>query len=219
MEGKYSMEEKETQELKVIKEKKLIALKIPKLWLLGISVTIALIVVILCACIFGKETEKEIITSSTLEKIVEVSELSTFEAVYDGIAQVMNKEDKEKTDYYVSYKSKIKAGIDFKEVKINVDRGKKIIVVTMPEIKITKVNVDIASLDYIVVNKKLNTETISIEAYAECEKDAKREITKENAIYELAEQNAENIIEALIMPFVKELDSEYKLEFKGVAEQ
>lgn len=202
------------------KVKKTISLsfKIPPIWLIGMGLVLGLLIVILCFDVLGKENKKEIITSSTLEKIVEVSELSTFEAVYDGIAQVMNDKDKEQIDYYVSYKSKIKAGIDFEDVKINVDNDNKVIVVELPEIKITKVDVDITELDYIVLNKKMDKETISAEAYSACEKDAKQETSKENAIYQLAEQNAENIIEALIMPFVKQLDSEYKLEFKEVSE-
>lgn len=202
------------------KVKKTISLsfKIPPIWLIGIGLVLGLLIVILCVDVLGKENKKEIITSSTLEKIVEVSELSTFEAVYDGIAQVMNDKDKEQIDYYVSYKSKIKAGIDFEDVKINVDNDNKVIAVELPEIKITKVDVDITELDYIVLNKKMDKETISAEAYSACEQDAKQETSKENAIYQLAEQNAENIIEALIMPFVKQLDSEYKLEFKEVSE-
>ena len=42
--------------------------------------------------------KQEIITVSTLQKIVNVSELSTFTAVYNGIAQVENEKDAEKID-------------------------------------------------------------------------------------------------------------------------
>jgi len=38
----------------------------------------------------GKEEKAQVITVSTLERIIKVSELSTFTAVYNGIAEVKN---------------------------------------------------------------------------------------------------------------------------------
>ena len=38
------------------------------------------------------------------------------------------------------------------------------------------------------------------------------ESKNETAIYELAEENAHNIIEALIRPFIEQLDDEYQLQ-------
>lgn len=159
-----------------------------------------------------EKTEPKIISKSTLEKIINVSDLSTFEAIYNGVAKVMNEEEPEKVDYYVSYKAKVKAGIDFEDVKITVDDENKIITVELPEIKITDVNVDIASLDYIFENDNANTSTVSEKAYKQCIEDVKSESSSEDAIYELAEQNAHNIIGALIRPFVEQLDAEYQLQ-------
>lgn len=175
-----------------------------------------LIVVILITSVFvfvkvsGKK-EPEIITKSNLEKIINVSDLSTLEAVYNGIAQVTNSENPDQIDYYVSYEAKVKAGIDFQQVNIDVDNEQKLITVTIPEIKINDVNVDIASLDYIFLNNKANTETVSEQAYKKCIEDVTNETNTEESIYELAEENAKNIIEALIKPFVCQLDAEYKL--------
>lgn len=177
-------------------------------------ITLALIVIalLLTVSITSKKSEPEIISKSTLEKIINVSDLSTFEAVYNGIAKVMNEEKPEKVDYYVSYDAKVKAGIDFEKVEITVDNENKVITVKLPEIKITDINVDITSLDYIFENKKANTSTVSEEAYKKCIEDVKSESNNEDAIYELAEQNAQNIVEALISPFIEQLDDEYKLQ-------
>lgn len=100
-----------------------------------------------------------------MEDIINVSDLSTFEAVYNGIAKVTDEDNPEKVNYYVSYDAKVKAGIDFEKVDITVNTDEKIITVMLPEIKITDVNVDITSLDYIFENEKANTETVSEEAY------------------------------------------------------
>ena len=154
----------------------------------------------------------EIITKSNLEKIINVSDLSTLEAVYNGIAKVTNNEEPDEVNYYVSYDAKIKAGIDFQQVDINLDNEKKVIKVKIPEIKINDINVDIASLDYIFMNDKANTKTVSEQAYEKCIEDVTSEVDTEDAIYELAKENAQNIIEALIKPFINQLDAEYKLE-------
>ncbi len=154
----------------------------------------------------------EIITKSNLEKIINVSDLSTLEAVYNGIAKVTNNEEPDEVNYYVSYDAKIKAGIDFQQVDINLDNEKKVIKVKIPEIKINDINVDIASLDYIFMNDKANTETVSEQAYEKCIEDVTSEVDTEDAIYELAKENAQNIIEALIKQFINQLDAEYKLE-------
>lgn len=161
-----------------------------------------------------QENQPQIINKSTLEKIINVSDLSTFEAVYNGIAEVMNGDKPEQIDYYVAYDAKVKAGIDFENVKIEVDDENKVIVVTLPEIKITDVEVDITSLDYIFLNEDANTPTVSEEAYRKCIEDVQNESNSENAIFELAEQNARNIVEALLRPFVTQLDENYQLRIE-----
>lgn len=160
----------------------------------------------------NQEGKKEIVTISTLEKIVNVSELSTFTAVYNGIARVPEENAPEKTAYYVAYEAKVNAGVDFEKIGFSVDDEEKIIRAALPEVDIIDVNVDIASMDYIFVNKKMNTSTVSQEAYKACEADARSECEQEAAIFNLARQNAENIVTALIEPFVKQLDAGYKLE-------
>lgn len=175
---------------------------------------VVIVIVVLTISITSRQSksEPEIISKSTLEKIIGVSDLSTFEAVYNGIAKVMNEDKPEKIDYYVSYDAKVKAGIDFGKVDITVDNENKVIKVKLPQIEITDVNVDIASLDYLFENEKANTLTVSEEAYKKCIEDATSESNSEEAIYDLAKQNAHNIIEALISPFVEQLNDEYQLQ-------
>ena len=200
------MEEKERPRTKRIKFK-------------HIAVLFVIILVIITALmikikIFNKKSEPTIISKATLEKVINVSDLSTFEAIYNGVAAVANEEKPENIDYYVSYEAKVKAGIDFALVEVEVNETDKIITVTLPEVKITDVDVDIASLDYIFMNNKANTQTVSAQAYKKCIKDVTKESNSTDEIYESARQNARNIVEALISPFVEQLDSEYKLEIK-----
>ncbi len=150
-----------------------------------------------------KESKPQIITESQLKEIINVSELSTFTAVYNGIAQVMNEEKTEKTDYYVSYEARVDVGVDFGKIGIDKDDRKMVICLTIPEVEITDVVVDIASLDYIFLNDKANAVSVSQEAYKACEEDVKNESAGQEEIFELARQNAENIVAALVRPVVE----------------
>lgn len=182
-----------------------------------IAIIFIAVVVLIGKVVFSinsKEEVPEIITKSTLERIINVSNLSTFEAVYNGVAEVMNEKKPDKVDYYVSYDAKVKAGFDIEKVELDVDNEKKFITVVIPEIKITDTNVDITSLDYIFVNDKANKSTVSEQAYKKCIEDVKNESDSETAIYKLAGQNAKNVIKALVHPFVEQLDDDYELIIK-----
>ena len=178
---------------------------------IGMIAVVVIFVVFLFNRFSNDKKEAEIISTSTLEKIINVSELSTFEAVYNGIAVVNNEENPENVDYYVSYKAKVQAGIDFEKIKVSKDDESKKVVVKLPEIKLDEPMVDIASMDYIFENKRADTETVSEQAYKKCIEDAKKESENEEAIYTLAKQNAENIIKALVNPFIEDMDEKYEL--------
>lgn len=156
----------------------------------------------------------EIITETTLKDIIDVSELSTFEAVYNGVARIPDSADANVIDYYVAYEATVKAGIDFNKIDIKLDNTAKVITVTLPEVKINDINVNIGSLDYIFNDKNANTSTVSGDAYKLCIADAEEKSKAEAEIYTIAEENAHNIIEALVLPFVSQLDEEYELIIK-----
>ena len=182
----------------------------------GLGALVLVIVVLVMAFIViptarNSKKQAEVITVSTLQEIIDVSELSTFTAVYNGIAQVMNQDNPESVDYYVSYEAKVNAGIDFEQVGIDLDEEAKTIRITMPPVELTEVNVDISSLDFIFYNQKLNTSTVTETAYKACEADVEKESQEQQAIYDLAEQNAKNVLTALVKPIVDQAGTEYTL--------
>lgn len=181
---------------------------------LAAAALIAAAAVILPAVLGGRGTPggETVITISDLEEIVDISELSTFTAVYNGVAEVKDREDGEKTDYYVSYEAKVNAGIDFEQMSFAVDGEEKIIRVTLPAVHITRSSVDITTLDYIFLDESRNTSAVTQEAYRACEADVERESAEEDAILELARQNAENIIKAMLQPFIEQLEQAYVLD-------
>lgn len=160
----------------------------------------------------NEEKEEKVTTIITLEKIINKSELNTFQAIYNGIAEVNNEQKRDELDFYVSYKSKIQLGFDIKDIKIEKNDVSKKIIVNIPEVEIKKVNVDIGTLDFMFLNDKSNERSVTERAYKACIKDAKEESKNKKEIYKLANQNANNIIKALINPFVKDFDEEYTIE-------
>lgn len=160
----------------------------------------------------GGEEKMEILTTASLENIVKVSELYTYQSVYNGVAEVWDEANASQLDYYVAYESKIKAGINLEEIEIELDEETKTVTITLPKVDVRDVDVDIASLEYMFEDKKANTNTVSEQAYKACIADASKESGDDQAIYECARENAKNIVKALVEPFLEEADGEYKLE-------
>ena len=181
------------------------------LGLLVLAIVVLVVVFIVVPTAQNDKKQAEIVTVSTLQEIINVSELSTFTAVYNGIAQVMNADDPELVDYYVSYEAKVNAGIDFEDIYIDVDEDTFTVHITVPPVTLTDVNVDISSLDFIFYNEKANTSTVTEEAFKACEDDVEKESQEQEAIYELAEQNAQNVLTALVKPIIDQSETEYSL--------
>ena len=177
----------------------------------GIILGIVLIVISVVAFNKGNQNEKNVVTTSSLQKIIKVSRLSTSTAVYNGIAKVKNEKKSDKIDYYVAYEAKVSAGIDFDKVDIVVDHEAKKVSIKIPDVYITDVVVDVSSMDFIFNDKSANKSAVTEKAFKACEEDAETESKEQNAIFELAQQNAVNAITALVKPFIEQMDEEYTL--------
>ncbi|MBR4889143.1 MAG: DUF4230 domain-containing protein [Clostridia bacterium] len=207
------MSKKENAVIKVVKK---LHKGLGKMFIPVIAGVVALVFLIgslgLCAVMDAlKPRHKELVSVSTLERIINVSELSTSTAVYNGIAEIKDEKDPEKTDYFVSYAAKVKVGIDLEKVEITVDHEKKQVRVTIPEVYITDLNVDIASLDFIFYDTGKNVSTVTAEAYAACEEDVLQECESQDAVFDLARKSAVNVMKALLDPFVRQMSEEYTL--------
>ncbi len=164
----------------------------------------------------------QIISESALEDIIKINELSTYETQYNGIATVMNDNDTEKIDYHISYKAKVKVGIDISQIDIYIvyseENNLNTVVITLPEVTILDTEVDTSELEYMVINNKSDTLIETERAFKACNDDVKNESSQDKAIFEFAKQNAENIIEGLIQPFFDNENIKYKPDFKWEGE-
>ena len=159
------------------------------------------------------KVETTILTSSQLEQVLQIDDLSVCEITYNGVAEVPQKNHPTKVAYYVSYEAEVKASINMADIDVQIDdnvgegQAKKIIV-TLPQLQI---DVDMASLDYMFVKKSANTADVSEEAYAACIADAGSECRGNEVFLQMAKENCENTVKALLMPIIENQDESYEL--------
>ncbi len=163
--------------------------------------------------IIGEEGEVTTITKTSLEKVFEISEFSTADYTYNAIAYAYEV-DEVTPMYYVAYKGTVKAGMDFSKIEFEIDEENKEIVVNLPECEVLSTMVDFGSMEYIFADKKYETESVSQEAYKLCQEDLAKRAKEEKELLYLAQENAVSVVEALIYPWVTQLDKEYVVEIK-----
>ncbi len=66
-------------------------------------------------------------------------------------------------------------------------------------------------MDFIFYNDSLNTSSITEEAFKACEVDVQAESEKQEEILNLAQQNAVNVVTALVDPLIQQADLDYTL--------
>lgn len=161
----------------------------------------------------NKEGQVSTISKSSLEKIIEINELSTIDYTHNATTKVYD-EDGTTIKYYVAYEGTVTAGIDFEQIEIVPDEEQKKVVITLPEIQIHDVNVNMGTLDYIFMKDKYETETVSQEAYKACKQDLQNRVENETDLHKMAKENAIQSIEALFTPWIQQVDEEYEVEVK-----
>ncbi len=204
-------------ENEVKKESKRNFLKIIKKLSKKTKIIISIVALIIIAgVVFGLVAKNEAgrlstISESSLQKIIEINELSTVDYTYNATA-TKYAEDNTKIMYHVAYEGTVTAGIDFHEITFDVNKDEKKVTITLPQVEIHAINVNMGTMDYIFTNDKYETETISSEAYKLCKNDLKNRIEKEELLYKTAKENAVSSVEALFKPWIETIDKEYKVE-------
>lgn len=182
-----------------------------KLVLIMIFVILLLISIYEIICRF-QERKFAITAQSSLEKIIEISELSTIEYTYNAIATKYKDDvkDENNIEYYVSYEGVVTVGIDFNEIKIEPNEKEKKITITLPEVEDHDIRVNMGTMEYIYVENTNEKDRISQEAYLLCKNDLKDRISKEENLDKNARENAISAVEALFKPW----SDRYEIEVK-----
>lgn len=149
----------------------------------------------------GKIFEKgktKIVTSTTLMDAIDISELSTAQYTYNGIAEIYKNDNNEKVKCHIKYNAKVKAGIDMKQVDFEIDNVNKTVKPILPEIQIASNIVDENCLEFIPGNTDVDLR----DALVACEEDSKVEAQKSSELIDAAHENLQSIIEGLIDPII-----------------
>lgn len=191
-------------------------IQIPKLRLqtkiiIILSLVLILVVGILLA-ITNNSGQLTTISKSSLQKVIEINELSTVDYTYNATATKYDENND--AMYYVAYEGMVTAGIDFNEIRIEVIKEEKKVKITIPEVEIHSTKVDMGTMEYIFKRNKYETEDISQEAYKLCKDDLKARIEKENVLHDTARENAISSVEALFKPWIDTIDNSYTVEIK-----
>lgn len=178
-----------------------------------VSIVLVVAVVAVAAGLFvpnavNKIRKEDVITSSQLEKVINISELSTAEFMYNGIATKYSEEDPEKEECNIAYEASVKVGIEMDKVTFTIDEENKTVTPELPEINVNTVTVDPDSLSYIPQNPKIEMKEI-LEL---CKKDALDEAGASKELYQTAEENIQSAIEALLSPILK--NAEYTIQWQ-----
>ena len=139
------------------------------------------------------------ITSSQLEKAIDISQLSTAEFVYNGVAEKKNENSPEDVDCYIAYDANVKVGINMEDVKFKIDEEKKTVTPILPKIEINIATLDENSISYIPKNPDLSLK----EVITLCKEDAINEANTSDKLYETAEENLQSVIQALLAPILE----------------
>lgn len=114
----------------------------------------------------------------------------------------------------MAYEASVDAGIDFSKVSftdVKNEDGTHVFTAHIPKTYLMEPQVAAENMEFIFRDKSANTAAVTAQALTACEKDAKEESEKQTAILDLAQENAELIIRALLEPFLEQLGPEYEL--------
>ena len=107
------------------------------------------------------EIKKEnVITSSQLKNAINISQLSTAEFVYNGIAEKYADESTEEVECYIAYDANVKVGIQMEDVAFNIDEENKVIQPVLPEISVNIATLEEDSISYIPKNPDLSLKEV-----------------------------------------------------------
>ncbi|MBQ8683496.1 MAG: DUF4230 domain-containing protein [Clostridia bacterium] len=185
----------------------------PKLMPLLCGAGVIVLAILLCV-VFSGSGDITIETETALKRIVEQEKLSTAEFTYNSIAVIADEKGKELC--HVAYEGTVKAGFDFSA--LNVTQKNKTIIVHLPEITISSVNVD-NELDYIFVKERYNTEDFYAKARATCQADLEEKAKSSEALFATARTSAIDTLTALMTPLAQKLEKDgYTIEIQYVEE-
>ena len=161
--------------------------------------------------VMNKIGKENVITSSQLEKAIDISQLSTAEFVYNGISEKYDDDKPEKVECYIAYHADVKVGIQMEDVEFEIDEANKTVTPILPEISVNIAALDENEISYIPKNPDIPLKEIIVL----CKEDAVREANDSKKLYQTAEENLKAVIEALVSPILEHAG--YTMKWQSVS--
>ncbi len=187
-------------------------------WLIPLLLIFIVLLVVLFVN-FNKEGQIKMKVKSTLEKIVEKSDLETVTFTYNVIAkQCRDNEVCDKTTndinnfkYVVSCKGSIVAGIDFKKIMVDVNQKNKKVVIKIPEAAIID-EPNILSIKFLNGNELPASELPN--ARKLCQETIKEKSSVDEKLIPAAKEQSIIVLEEFYNQWIKAYNSSYSVEVK-----
>lgn len=138
-------------------------------------------------------------TASSLTDAINISELSTAEFKYRGIADIYTDESSTQIRCRVCYNAIVKAGIDMQKVQFAVDQEHKTYTATLPEIDLKVTIIDEKSMALLPSDADVEL-GVMLQA---CKADAENEARNSTDLISTAQENLKKSIEGLLFPILK----------------
>lgn len=148
--------------------------------------------------VMNKIGKDNVITSSQLEKAIDISELSTAEFIYNGVAEKYKEDKPEEVECHIAYNANVKVGIQMEDVKFEINEEKKTVTPLLPDITVNIATIDEEEISYIPKNPDISLK----EVITLCKEDAMNEANNSDKLYQTAEENLRAVIEALLSPLL-----------------
>ena len=167
----------------------------------------------------GRKETTTVISKTTLEKVLDISELSTGKAVYHGIAHVYDPKNDERVLYHVAYDATVKAGVDIDKIDMKVDGNTLTISLPKAEILSCKVDKDSLTEDSYVVEKhglgagKI-TADIQTKTIRTAQENLKKAAKEDNELLSQAEERAKNLITDYVNRMGEATGETYEIKWK-----
>ena len=139
------------------------------------------------------------VTSSELAKAIDIAELSTAEFKYRGIAEIYTDESRSQVRCRVCYNAVVKAGIDMKDVKLEVDPENKQVTAALPELKLNVTVIDEQEMALLPSDADVSIGEM-LKAAGE---DALNEAQQSGELMAAARDNLAKTIEGLLLPVLE----------------
>lgn len=180
--------------------------KIVRWIILAILAVVIVIAIVTGTITFDNAKKPTITTTAQLEKVVNVSKLSSAKFYYNGIA--VKQDDKGRDEYHVKYKSTVTASVSMDDISFKEDKDAGKIIAYLPTPTIDSPVIDSSSLDFFESNPDADLQ----EVIKLCKQDALNEVKSDDEIMQVASDNLKKTVEALSKPILDEKG--YTLEYQ-----